>query len=72
MWNKILSLFGIFMVMFYILIGFFLLLFPSYFTGFRDLHRIVFGAAIILYGGYRGYQVYRKFQEKDDDDDDES
>ncbi len=59
------------MVMFYLLIGFFLLLAPGYFQGFKDSYRIVFGSAVVLYGFFRGYTVYKRFREDSENDDDE-
>lgn len=72
MWNKALSLFGGFMVIIYILIGLLFLSAPDFIQGFNETYRIIFGAALILYGIFRGYQTYKKFRESDDENEEDN
>lgn len=74
--NKILqqfhAVFGIFMVVFYIGVGMFLLFFAKMFTIDKAI-RVIIGSTFIFYGAYRIYVTYKQIKEafftKDDDGD---
>ena len=75
--QQVTTIFGIFMTLFYLGVGFFLILFPN--MGFfhspnpdmEKFLRILIGSTFILYGLYRGYRTYVKIVEvffsRDDD-----
>jgi len=64
--NKILqqfhSVFGIFMVVFYIGVGIFLLFFAKMFTIDKAI-RVIIGSTFIFYGTYRIYVTYKQIKE---------
>jgi len=74
--NKILkqfhAVFGIFMVIFYIGVGIFLLFYAKMFTIDKAI-RVIIGSTFIFYGAYRIYVTYKQIKEafftKDDDGD---
>jgi len=74
--NKILqqfhAVFGIFMVVFYVGVGIFLLFFAKMFTIDKAI-RVIIGSTFIFYGAYRIYVTYKQIKEafftKDDDGD---
>lgn len=66
------AVFGIFMVVFYIGVGIFLLFFAKMFTIDKAI-RVIIGSTFIFYGAYRMYVTYKQIKEafftKDDDGD---
>jgi len=71
--NKILqqfhAMFGIFMVVFYLGIGIFLLFFASKMFNIDKAIRVIMGSTFLLYGLYRIYvtskQIVKAFSQKD-------
>jgi formate hydrogenlyase subunit 3/multisubunit Na+/H+ antiporter MnhD subunit len=62
--RKVLAVSAAAMAAFYILIGFVVMIYPiEKITYLTEPLRIVLGSAIILYGGFRGYRAYRRWQE---------
>jgi hypothetical protein len=69
--QQVAAIFSIFMVFFYIGVGFYLIYFPN--LSYLDKSvRVIIGSAFIFYGLYRAYRAYVKIVEvfftKEDDD----
>ena len=70
------TIFGAFMVLFYLGIGFYLILSPNLILVFNPdytkIFRFLVGPTLIIYGIYRAYTTYGKIKEvfftKDEDD----
>jgi len=57
--SKIAFVFGIFMIIFYCVIGIFLIFSDVFVPQLSETMRIIFGTLFVLYGIYRGYRVIK-------------
>jgi uncharacterized membrane protein len=63
MMNQVGAVFGVFMTVFYIAVGLYLILSPTFKSFDNRPVLVIFGGTFIFYGIYRGFRSYEKIKE---------